>query len=166
MCCAWNAFRMRSAAQIRCTVGVDQLRISRADLLLPSQEHTATASQALAARHQSSSMSLCSSANLSSWLLPPDRDSTLASLGCTLQGRDLLVSYGWLQRRRMKRDTRAYAVRLTQEGRRILALGIPIGCDGYRFDCVPADTVRVGRSPTCIYLNVATITPRQLRESF
>jgi DNA-binding MarR family transcriptional regulator len=36
-----------------------------------------------------------------------------------------LVGFGWLQRRRTKRDTRAYAVRLTQEGRRILALGIP-----------------------------------------
>jgi DNA-binding MarR family transcriptional regulator len=36
-----------------------------------------------------------------------------------------LVSLGWLQRRRTKRDTRAYAVRLTEEGRRILALSIP-----------------------------------------
>jgi DNA-binding MarR family transcriptional regulator len=36
-----------------------------------------------------------------------------------------LVSFGWLKRRRTKRDARTYAVRLTQEGRRILALGIP-----------------------------------------
>jgi DNA-binding MarR family transcriptional regulator len=36
-----------------------------------------------------------------------------------------LVRYGWLQRRRTKRDTRAYAVRLTQEGKRILSMAIP-----------------------------------------
>jgi DNA-binding MarR family transcriptional regulator len=36
-----------------------------------------------------------------------------------------LVTHGWLRRRRTKRDARAYAVRLTQEGQRILALGIP-----------------------------------------
>jgi DNA-binding MarR family transcriptional regulator len=36
-----------------------------------------------------------------------------------------LVTNGWLRRRHTKRDARAYAVRLTQEGRRILALGIP-----------------------------------------
>lgn len=36
-----------------------------------------------------------------------------------------LVTHGWLRRRRTKRDARTYAVRLTQEGQRILALGIP-----------------------------------------
>ena len=36
-----------------------------------------------------------------------------------------LVANGWLQRRRSKRDARAYAVRLTPEGRRVLARGIP-----------------------------------------
>src|SRR5262245_48327141 len=36
-----------------------------------------------------------------------------------------LVAHGWLRRRRTKRDARAYAVRLTPEGQRILALGIP-----------------------------------------
>ena len=36
-----------------------------------------------------------------------------------------LVTYGWLKRRRTKRDTRVYAVRLTPEGRRVLALAIP-----------------------------------------
>ena len=36
-----------------------------------------------------------------------------------------LVAHGWLRRRRTKRDARAYAVRLTPEGRRMLALGLP-----------------------------------------
>jgi DNA-binding MarR family transcriptional regulator len=36
-----------------------------------------------------------------------------------------LVSFGWLRRRRSKRDARIYAVRLTSEGERILALGLP-----------------------------------------
>jgi len=36
-----------------------------------------------------------------------------------------LVKYGWVQRRRTKGDARVYAVRLTKEGERILALGIP-----------------------------------------
>jgi DNA-binding MarR family transcriptional regulator len=36
-----------------------------------------------------------------------------------------LVGHGWLRRRRTRRDARAYAVRLTPEGRRVLALGIP-----------------------------------------
>jgi len=36
-----------------------------------------------------------------------------------------LVTHGWLRRRRTKRDARAYAVRLTPEGRCMLALGIP-----------------------------------------
>jgi DNA-binding MarR family transcriptional regulator len=36
-----------------------------------------------------------------------------------------LVTRGWLQRRRTKRDARLYAVRLTPEGRRMLALAAP-----------------------------------------
>ena len=36
-----------------------------------------------------------------------------------------LVSHGWLKRRRTKRDARLYAVRLTPEGRRVLALAVP-----------------------------------------
>jgi DNA-binding MarR family transcriptional regulator len=36
-----------------------------------------------------------------------------------------LVAHGWLRRRRTKRDARAYAVRLTPEGRRMLALAAP-----------------------------------------
>jgi DNA-binding MarR family transcriptional regulator len=36
-----------------------------------------------------------------------------------------LVAHGWLRRRRTKRDARAYSVRLTPEGRRMLAVGIP-----------------------------------------
>jgi DNA-binding MarR family transcriptional regulator len=36
-----------------------------------------------------------------------------------------LVSRGWLQRRRTKKDTRLYAVRLTPEGRRMLAVAAP-----------------------------------------
>ena len=36
-----------------------------------------------------------------------------------------LVAHGWLRRRRTKRDARAYAVRLTSEGRRVLAMGLP-----------------------------------------
>src|SRR5215207_7461341 len=36
-----------------------------------------------------------------------------------------LVSHGWLQRRRTKRDARLYAVRLTPDGRRVLALAVP-----------------------------------------
>jgi MarR family transcriptional regulator, temperature-dependent positive regulator of motility len=36
-----------------------------------------------------------------------------------------LINYGWLLRRRTKGDARTYAVRLTQEGQRMLALGIP-----------------------------------------
>jgi DNA-binding MarR family transcriptional regulator len=36
-----------------------------------------------------------------------------------------LVGYGWVQRRRTRRDARVYAVRLTEEGKRILALAIP-----------------------------------------
>jgi DNA-binding MarR family transcriptional regulator len=36
-----------------------------------------------------------------------------------------LVSRGWLQRRRTKKDTRLYAVRLTPEGRRVLATATP-----------------------------------------
>jgi len=36
-----------------------------------------------------------------------------------------LVSRGWLQRRRTKKDTRLYAVRLTPEGRRVLAMAAP-----------------------------------------
>jgi DNA-binding MarR family transcriptional regulator len=36
-----------------------------------------------------------------------------------------LVTYGWLQRRRTERDARSYAVRLTPEGRRVLALATP-----------------------------------------
>jgi DNA-binding MarR family transcriptional regulator len=36
-----------------------------------------------------------------------------------------LVGHGWLRRRRTRRDARAYAVRLTPEGRRMLALGVP-----------------------------------------
>jgi DNA-binding MarR family transcriptional regulator len=36
-----------------------------------------------------------------------------------------LVAHGWLRRRRTKKDARAYAVRLTPEGRRVLALGVP-----------------------------------------
>jgi DNA-binding MarR family transcriptional regulator len=35
-----------------------------------------------------------------------------------------LVRHGWLSRRRLKRDSRAYAVRLTPEGRRVLAQGL------------------------------------------
>jgi DNA-binding MarR family transcriptional regulator len=47
-----------------------------------------------------------------------DRSST-----ADLVGR--LVAYKWLQRRRIKRDARVYAVRLTPEGRRVLALAVP-----------------------------------------
>ena len=47
-----------------------------------------------------------------------DRSST-----ADLVGR--LVKYGWLQRRRTKRDTRFYAVRLTPEGRKMLTQGAP-----------------------------------------
>ena len=36
-----------------------------------------------------------------------------------------LVSHGWLQRRRTKRDARLYAVRLTPEGRRIWSEAAP-----------------------------------------
>ena len=36
-----------------------------------------------------------------------------------------LVTHGWLKRRRTKRDARLYAVRLTPEGNRVLALAIP-----------------------------------------
>jgi DNA-binding MarR family transcriptional regulator len=36
-----------------------------------------------------------------------------------------LVTHGWLKRRRTKRDARLYAVRLTPEGRRVLALSMP-----------------------------------------
>jgi len=36
-----------------------------------------------------------------------------------------LVAHGWLRRRRTKRDARAYAVRITPDGRRMLTLGIP-----------------------------------------
>src|SRR5712672_329417 len=36
-----------------------------------------------------------------------------------------LVNHRWLKRRRTKRDARLYAVRLTPEGRRVLALAIP-----------------------------------------
>jgi DNA-binding MarR family transcriptional regulator len=36
-----------------------------------------------------------------------------------------LVRQGWLSRRRLRRDVRAYAVRLTPEGRRILAVAVP-----------------------------------------
>lgn len=36
-----------------------------------------------------------------------------------------LVRQGWLKRRRTKRDARLYAVRLTPEGRRVLALAMP-----------------------------------------
>lgn len=47
-----------------------------------------------------------------------DRSST-----ADLVGR--LVSHGWLQRRRTKRDARLYAVRLTQEGRRVWSHAVP-----------------------------------------
>ena len=36
-----------------------------------------------------------------------------------------LVRQGWLKRRRTKRDARLYAVGLTPEGRRVLALAVP-----------------------------------------
>src|SRR5438552_4454995 len=36
-----------------------------------------------------------------------------------------LVTHRWLKRRRTKRDARLYAVRLTPEGRRVLALAVP-----------------------------------------
>ena len=36
-----------------------------------------------------------------------------------------LVSHGWLQRRRTKRDARLYAVRLTPEGRHVLSQAAP-----------------------------------------
>ena len=36
-----------------------------------------------------------------------------------------LVSHGWLQRRRTKRDARLYAVRLTPEGRRVWSQAAP-----------------------------------------
>ena len=47
-----------------------------------------------------------------------DRSST-----ADLVGR--LVSHGWLQRRRTKRDARLYAVKLTQEGRRVWSHAVP-----------------------------------------
>jgi DNA-binding MarR family transcriptional regulator len=36
-----------------------------------------------------------------------------------------LVSHGWLQRRRTKRDARVYAVSLTPEGRRVWSQAVP-----------------------------------------
>jgi DNA-binding MarR family transcriptional regulator len=36
-----------------------------------------------------------------------------------------MVARGWLQRRRTKEDARLYAVRLTPEGRRVLAMAAP-----------------------------------------
>ena len=36
-----------------------------------------------------------------------------------------LVAYGWVRRRRTRKDARAYAVRLTPEGRRVLEVGVP-----------------------------------------
>ena len=36
-----------------------------------------------------------------------------------------LVSHGWLQRRRTKRDARLYAVRLTPAGRRVWSKAVP-----------------------------------------
>src|SRR5262245_63343290 len=39
-----------------------------------------------------------------------------------------LVSHGWLQRRRTKRDARAYAVRLTSDGHRAWSQAAPAAC--------------------------------------
>jgi MarR family transcriptional regulator, temperature-dependent positive regulator of motility len=39
--------------------------------------------------------------------------------------RSRLVSHGWLQRRRTKRDARLYPVRLTPEGRRVWSQAAP-----------------------------------------
>ena len=36
-----------------------------------------------------------------------------------------LVAHGWVRRRRTRKDARAYAVRLTPEGRRMLEVGAP-----------------------------------------
>src|ERR1700716_3358165 len=51
-----------------------------------------------------------------------------------------LVSHGALLRRRTKRDTRVYAVRLTQKGRELLAVGEPAAraADEVLLSLVPA----------------------------